>query len=193
MFIEQLELALARRLTHVIAVRVDEDQGGPGVDAETPPDFHVGVVDDRVLDFITADGFADAIGKLFVFEFGRMDADDDQNTRIFGFELGQVGQSMNAVDAAQGPEIEQDDPSLEIRKGQRLGGIEPGDAARQVRGGKGRLDLGAALRGERAGAAVLAAAGKGQKYEERGQADRTYHQGAGCLPYETQHRQSSAG
>ena len=46
-----------------------------------------------------------------------VDADDDQLILILFFELGQVGKDVMAVDAAERPEIEQDDLALAARAG----------------------------------------------------------------------------
>ena len=69
----------------------------------------VGVVDDRMLDLVAQDRLADALGVLLVLELGRVDADDDQLVGVLLLELGQVGQDVDAVDAAERPEVEQDD------------------------------------------------------------------------------------
>ena len=73
------------------------------------PDVLVGVVDHRMGDLVAEDGLADAGGFLLVVELGRVDADDHQLVGIFLLQLGQVGQDVDAVDAAQRPEVEQDD------------------------------------------------------------------------------------
>ena len=118
---------------YYVALGVDEHERGPGVDAVAAPDLAVGVVDDGMLDLVAEDGLADALGLLLVVELGRVDADDDEDAGILGFELGEVGERVDAVDAAEGPEVEQDDAALEIVELERIGGVEPGDAAVELR------------------------------------------------------------
>ncbi|MFO0866516.1 MAG: hypothetical protein U0744_18035 [Gemmataceae bacterium] len=43
-----------------------------------------------------------------------MDADDDRHARILGFELGEIRKNMDAIDAAERQEIEEDDAALEV-------------------------------------------------------------------------------
>ena len=114
-----------------VALRVDQTQRRPGTRTVGFPDALVGVVDDRMADFVAQDGLADAFGVLLVFELGRVDADDDQFVGILLLQLGQVGQNVHAVDAAQRPEIEQDDLAAEVLQTERAGRVEPGDAALQ--------------------------------------------------------------
>ena len=53
-------------------------------------------------------------------------------TSSFGIgllQLLQLGQDVHAVDAAVGPEVEQHELAAEVGEGERLGGIDPFDAA----------------------------------------------------------------
>ena len=52
---------------------------------------------------------------------------------VFLFEPGQVGKHVDAVDAAQGPEVEKDDLAAQVLQLDRAGGVEPGDAAVELR------------------------------------------------------------
>ena len=45
--------------------------------------------------------------------------------RVLLLELLQVGQDVHAVDAAVGPEVEQDELALQIRLGKRSASVEP--------------------------------------------------------------------
>ena len=62
----------------------------------------------------SADLAADVLGVALGVELGGMHADDHQLVLVFLFELGQVRKNVVAVDAAEGPEIEQDDLALEL-------------------------------------------------------------------------------
>ena len=105
------------------------------------PDFMVGVVDDGMLDVVAQDGFADARGFLFIVELGGVHADDDQDAGILGLELGEIGERVDAVDAAEGPEIENDDAALQIFEVERLVGVQPVDAAGEFRSVRARARL----------------------------------------------------
>ena len=96
----------------------------------------VGVVQDGVFDFVTKDRFVDAGRLLFVIELGGMHANDNDDAGIAGFDLGEIGQRVDAVNAAQGPEVEQHDAAAKIGELDRLVGVEPIGAALQVGGGR---------------------------------------------------------
>ena len=61
-----------------------------------------------------------------------MDADDDNDARIACFDLGEIGECMNAIDAAKRPKIEQDDSAFEVREVDRLLGVQPIGAADEI-------------------------------------------------------------
>src|SRR5205823_7558967 len=129
--------ALAAAHLVQVALGVDQHQGGPGAYAVAPPDDPLGVVDHRVGDLVAQDGLADRFGVLLVVELGRVYADDDQDAGVLGLQLGQVRQGVDAVDAAERPEVEQDDAALEVGQADGAGGVEPGSAAVQL--GRGNL------------------------------------------------------
>ena len=108
---------------------------GQELDAVALPDFHLGVVDDRVRDLVAEDRLADAFAIFFVFELGGVDADDHQLVFVLLFQLGQVGKGVDAVDAAEGPEVEEDDLALEVLELDGPGGVEPAGAAVELGGG----------------------------------------------------------
>ena len=62
-----------------------------------------------MLDPVLGDLAADVLGVPLGVELGGVDADDHQLVLVLLLELGQVGQDVVAVDAAVGPEVEQDD------------------------------------------------------------------------------------
>src|SRR5262249_53036480 len=118
-----------------VAVGVDQHQRGPGPDAVPVPDGVLGVIDHRVADLVAQDGLADALGVLLVGELRRVYADDDQHAGVFRFEPGEVGEGVDAVDAAQRPEVEQDDAAAQVGELEGGGGVEPGRAAGEFGGG----------------------------------------------------------
>ena len=125
-------MPLAAERADVFALGVDQDQGRPAIDAEPVPDDLVGVVDHRVLDPVLVDLLADVLGLALGLELGGVDADDDQLVLVFLLEGGEVGQDVVAVDAAIGPEVEQDDLAAQLFEVDRPGGVEPADSPLQV-------------------------------------------------------------
>ena len=136
--VEQRVVPLAGGSADVRAVDVDEHERRPAPDMEAVPDHLVGVVDHRVLDPVLADLAADVLGVALGEELGGVDADHDQLVLVFLLELGEVGQDVVAVDAAVGPEVEQDDLAAELLHADRPGRVEPAEASRQA----GPHDLG---------------------------------------------------
>ena len=77
-------------------------------------------------------GLADVVGVLLFVEFPRMYADDDDRiVLVFLLQEFQVRHDVHAVDAAVGPEIEDNHLPFEILDGDRFFGIEPAVGARE--------------------------------------------------------------
>ena len=104
--VEHLVGAFSGDAAVVATLRIDQHQRRPGLHAVAPPDDHLRVVDNGVLHLVAQDRFTDAVGVRFVREFGRVDAEHNQDAGILGFELCEVGNGVDAVDAAQRPEIQ---------------------------------------------------------------------------------------
>ena len=63
-----------------------------------------------------------------------MHANDDQRVRILILQPLQVRNDMDAVDTAEGPEVEQDDLAAQVtRERKRALGIEPVHSNREIR------------------------------------------------------------
>src|SRR5262249_52645573 len=132
--VKQFILPLTGSHANEVAFRIDYRQCGPGATAVIIPDFHAGVVDHRMLDLITKDGLANGFSVFLIVELGGMHADHHDFFFVFLLQPGQIGQCMNAVDAAESPEIEDDDFSLEVAVDlDGTGAINPGDSAFQFR------------------------------------------------------------
>jgi hypothetical protein len=123
--VEQVVVALARRLAYDVARRVYEDERRPRAHGVGVPDAEVGVVDDGVFEAVAEDDAAYVLGLLFVLELGRVDADDDELARVLLFEPLEVGDDVHAVDAAVSPEVEQHDLAAQARNRERPVGVEP--------------------------------------------------------------------
>ncbi len=112
-----------------VALRVDHGQGRPRLGRVLLPHVHVGVVEHRVVHAVPLDGRGQRRRVLLVLELRRVHADHDQDVAVLLFERAQLVQHVQAVDAAEGPEIEQDDLAAQV--GQRDGlaaGVQPGPA-----------------------------------------------------------------
>ena len=120
-----LEIDFAAAFGDEIAFRIDHPQAGPTAAVVSVPDLVVGVVDHRMLDFVAQDGLADVLGVVLGVELGGVDADDHHVVRIRVLELFQLRQDVHAVDAAVGPEIEDDEFAAQGVEIDRLVGIEP--------------------------------------------------------------------
>jgi hypothetical protein len=62
-----------------------------------------------------------------------VDADDDELARVLLLEPLEVGDDVQAVDAAVGPEVEQHDLAAQLRERERAVGVEPPASAREFR------------------------------------------------------------
>ena len=91
-----------------------------------------------MLDPVLGDLAADVRRVALGVKLAGVNADDNELILIFFFELGQVGKDVMAVDAAERPEIEQDDLAAQLGKSDRAG-VDPVDASSQAR--RRRLDV----------------------------------------------------
>ena len=132
--IERLVIAFAGGRADDVAGRIDDDQRRPRTHAVLVPDLVVAVVHHGVGDFVPQHGLADVLGFLLAVELGAVHADDDDLVGVLLFELGQVGQRVDAVDAAERPEVEQDDLPLQILHRDRPGRVEPVHLLRELGG-----------------------------------------------------------
>src|SRR5262249_31604573 len=68
--VQFLVVALALVEPDGVALRIDQDQGRPRAACAqvSPPDAHVGVIDDRVVDLVAEDRLADVLAVLLVLE-----------------------------------------------------------------------------------------------------------------------------
>ena len=127
--VQRFPVSFARNVAAVIALGVNQHERRPSPGAEFLPDAHLRIVDDRVRNLIPHDGFADILVVLFVGELRRMDADHDELPVVLLFEERQIGEHVHAVDAAEGPEVEQDELASQVLQPQRGRGIQPVQAS----------------------------------------------------------------
>src|SRR5450756_931699 len=90
-------------------------------------------VQHRVAHLVPLDGGLERDRVRLVHELGRVHPDDDEDVAVLLLEPAQLVQDMQAVDAAEGPEVEQDDLAAQV--GQRevtAAGVQPA-ASEQLR------------------------------------------------------------
>ena len=121
-------VALAGVLRDDVALRVDQHQGRPGPRGVGLPGRQLGVVEHRVVDGVALDGGDQRVRVGLVDELRRVDADDDQLLGVLLLHRAQLVEDVQAVDAAERPEVEQDEAASEVADGQRGGGVEPAAA-----------------------------------------------------------------
>ena len=135
--LEELVHALAGILARAVSARVDNDDGRPRVGVVGIPDDEIRVVDDGMFDAEAADGLDDAFVLVLGGVLAGVDADDGDAVAKFCFKALEVRDDVLAVDAAGGPEIEEDDPPAEVFERERPGHIEPGEPGRERGSGIG--------------------------------------------------------
>ncbi len=126
---------LARRPGDRLPGGVDDDDGRPPVHVVGGPDLLVGVVHHRVLEFVPQHRLPQRLVVLLVVELRAVNADHHHLVRVLLLQFGQLLHDVHAVDAAEGPEVEDDDLPLQIFDGERLAGVDPVGAAVQFGGG----------------------------------------------------------
>jgi len=110
---------LAGHCCYDVSRWVDEDQSGPGAHAVALPHQEFRVIHDRMSNLVTSDRVAKGDCLPLIGKLGGMDPDDRQGQGEFRFQRLQLREDVQAVDSAVGPEVEQDQPSAEIREAER--------------------------------------------------------------------------
>ena len=91
----------------------------------------VGIIHDRVLDIVSQDRLPDVVGLFFRIELRRVNADYHDFIGIGVFQFLEFWQDVHAVDAAIGPEIQQDKFAPQVAQLDWTGGVQPLFAAFQ--------------------------------------------------------------
>src|SRR6476661_3400027 len=94
-----------------------------------------------MLDLITQDDAANVFRVLFVFKFCGVNTDNNKLVCILVFESFEIGNDMNAVDAAISPEVEQHNFAFQRCERERLISIEPTASADYFRSAHANLFL----------------------------------------------------
>ncbi|OPY90386.1 MAG: hypothetical protein A4E73_02523 [Syntrophaceae bacterium PtaU1.Bin231] len=123
--VEGLEDGLSRKGAHHLAQRIDQHEGRPRGDPVAIPDRKIPVVDHGVPDTAPHERPADGRGFPLGSVLGRVYGDDGEFRGVLVFQPPQVSQDVHAVDAAGGPEIQDNDLAPQIRERKRPLDIEP--------------------------------------------------------------------
>ena len=111
---DALRVAFTGHLRHEIAFGVDERQRGPRSGGVGLPGHEVGVVEHDVLHLVALNRLVDGFDGALEFELRRVHADHHELVVILFFNFAQFIQNVQAVDAAERPEVQQNDLAAQI-------------------------------------------------------------------------------
>ena len=97
-----------------VTLRVDEHQGRPGPCGVGLPGHQVGVVEDGVPDVVPLDRGRQRHRVRLVLELRRAHPDHDQLAGVLLLDLPELVEDVQAVDAAERPEVEQNEAPAEV-------------------------------------------------------------------------------
>ena len=119
--VDRVRVTLAGVLRDDVALRVDEHQGRPGSRGVGLPGHQLGVVEDRVSDVVPLDRGRQRHRIRLVLELRRVHPDHDQLVGVLLLDLPELVEDVQAVDAAERPEVEQHEAAAEVRDRVRRG------------------------------------------------------------------------
>ena len=119
-------VALAGHGGHHVTLGVDHRQGRPGLGRVLLPHVQLRVVEHGVVHAVPLDGRGQRGRVLLVLELRRVHADDDEHVAVLLLQRAQLVEHVQAVDAAEGPKIEQNDLAAKVGERQLLpAGVQP--------------------------------------------------------------------
>ena len=128
--VEGVRVPLAGQLRDDVALGVDHHERRPRLHGVLLPGRELRVVEHRVVHLVALDGRGHGGRVGLVLELGRVDADGHQDVGVLLLERAQLGQDVQAVHAAEGPEVEQDDLAAQVGQRELLAaGVQPAAAA----------------------------------------------------------------
>lgn len=123
---EPLRVALTGHARDQITLGVDDGKRRPGASRVLLPGEQLRVVEHRVRDVVALDRGFECFRVTLVLELRGMDADHDQFVAELLLQRAELVDHVQAVDAAERPEVEQDDAAAQIGQGQvAAGGVQP--------------------------------------------------------------------
>ena len=131
---EPLAVTLAGGDVHEVALRVDDAQRRPGPHGVLRPGREAGVVEHRVTHRVALDRRDDRVVVGLVRELRRVDADHVEHVGEALLQQAQLVEDVQAVDAAERPEVEQQDAAAEVCQLERpAAGADPAAGAGERR------------------------------------------------------------
>ncbi len=124
--LESVRMTLAGELGHDVALGIDHHQGRPGLDGVLLPGREVRVVEHRVVHAVALHRAGQRHRVGLVRELRGVHPHGHQDVGEPLLERAQLVQDVQAVDAAEGPEVEQHDLAAQSGQGQVLAaGVQP--------------------------------------------------------------------
>src|SRR3546814_6076657 len=114
-----MRMALTGVVRDDVPLRVDQHQGRPGTGGIGLPGDQLRVVEDRMVHRVALDRSPERVRIGLVHELRRVRPDHDQLVGELLLYRAQLVEDVQAVDAAEGPEVEQHEASAELAQGQR--------------------------------------------------------------------------
>lgn len=131
--LDGVRVPLARVLRDDVPLRVDDDERRPRAHGVLLPGRQLRVVQHRMLHAVPLDRVHDRLVLGLVHELRRVHADDHDRVPVLPLQLPQLVQDVQAVDAAEGPEIQDDDASPQVGQGVLLvARVQPAALAGQL-------------------------------------------------------------
>src|SRR5690606_2772448 len=120
---------LPRHLRHDVALGVDHDERRPRARRVRGPRDELRVVEHRVVHLVPLDRRRERHGVRLVLELRRVHAHDDEHVAVLLLQLAHLVEHVQAVDAAEGPEVEDHGLAAQVGEGQvAAAGVEPAAA-----------------------------------------------------------------
>ncbi len=126
--VDRVGVALAGVLRDDVPLRVDQHQGRPGACGVGLPGHELGVVEHRVTHVVPLHRCGQGVRIRLVLELRRVHADHHELVGVLLLDLTQLVEHVQAVDAAEGPEVEEHEPAAQVRQGERPVGVQPAAA-----------------------------------------------------------------
>ena len=102
-------MSLTGKMRHNISFGVDNHERRPSAGGVCLPGGELGVVEYGMFDVVAVYGCGKRYRVCLMLEFGAVHAHGDEHIREFFFEGAQLVEHVQAVNAAQGPEVEDHD------------------------------------------------------------------------------------
>ena len=123
-------MALTGHRGDQVPLRVDDAQRRPGPGGVPVPRLHPRIVEYRVPHAVPLHRGGQRVRILLVLELRRVHPDHHQHVGVPLLDRPQLVEHVQAVDAAEGPEVEQYDPAAQVGQGQRpAAGVQPAATA----------------------------------------------------------------